>query len=184
MKLLTSKWTLLAILSAALVVLFLYRSGVEAARQMRLETRDRWVAGQLDSLRNGNSHVSLYSCENTDFMLQSMAGMSEIESIHIQQSDWSDAGLSYLSSLPNLHCLAFSGQPEMSDDSIAAIAKCLSLKKLQIFGPNRISDSGIVALAKVGTLELFEHSGQVTETAIQRLRSSSVNLKIEQADGW
>ena len=186
MKFLTSKWFLLATLSAILAGLLLYGIQVcdRAKRQLRLETRDQWVARQLESLRSGNSYVSLYSCENTDFMLQSMAGMPEVESIFIKQTDLSDTGLSQLNSLPNLHCLEISGQTKLSDDSIIAITKCVSLRKLRIFGPSRISDDGIASLAKVRTLGLFEHSGQFSKAAIQTLGSSLENLTIDQPVDW
>lgn len=150
----------------------------EASRAAAIEYRDEWVADTIIRLKNGHSSVELYSCINTDFMLESVASMPEVKSISLKQTiDLSDSGLAHLPSFPNLNSISFTSESSITDNSIIILTDCLSLHRIEILEPTAVSDEGIIKLlSKMPQLEEFCHSGQFSETMLAAARP---DLKIE-----
>lgn len=174
--------TCIFVLCASLLVLY---CGCESvAEQARIESRDKWINDTISRLETGQTEVALYSCSNTDFMLEMIAGMEQVESVYFQQTiDLTDDGLRFLPTLPNLKELEFSGEPSLTNDSLAIISKCEQLKflSLKLTG---VTDPGLDAMSKMTHLELFDHYGQFSSEAIESLSKKLPNLEIIDRDAW
>ena len=166
---------LIAVGTAAVFGIFQYAS--EQNRFAAIEKRDKWISDTVSEVAAGQTHVVLYSCINTDFMLESLAGMEHLESISFQQTiDLTDEGLQHLTKMPNLKELSFCGE-SISNDSIRILTKCTCLTSLSL-ELTRVSDAGLESIAKIPQLRSFDHFGQFSEEAIESLSARAPDLEI------
>ena len=129
-------------------IVVLNRGCESAAEQARIESRDRWVNGAISRLEAGQTTLALYSCNNTDFMLQKIAGMEQIESVLFQQTiDLTDGGLQFLQTLPNLEKLEFDGEGSLTNDSLKIISDCKQLRFLSLKATS-VTDAGLIRYQK------------------------------------
>lgn len=150
----------------------------EAARIAEVERRDEWIANTVASLKSGQSSVSLYSCINTDVMLEKLAGMHEVQSVaFIQTHDLTQNGMLFLPKLPNLRQLNFHGEKALTDETIAIVARCGKLETLDIKAC-KVTDAGLEAVATISSLRRFSHDGHFGQTALDALAAKLPDLKI------
>src|SRR5262245_40344268 len=91
-----------------------------------LETRkDRELAQTIDDLKSGRTdHVLLVSTRDTDAMLERLRGMSQIKSIHFEDTDVTLVGMKHLGTLPNLEwVMVYGGGPGFMGDGILELRK-------------------------------------------------------------
>ena len=158
--------------------------GRESAEQARIESRDKWINDKISAVKAGQTHVSLYSCINTDLMLEKLAGMEQIESVHFQETiDLTDNGLRFLQTLPNLKRLEFSGELSLTNANLVFVSHCEQLKFLSLKCTG-VTDAGLNAMSKMTHLELFDHYGQFSSEAIESLSKKLPNLEIVDRDAW
>lgn len=161
-------------------VLISFRVAQSTSEQNRLaeiERRDKWINDTISQVAAGQSSVSLYSCTNTNLMLEKLAGMEQIESVSFQQTiDLTDDGLQFLAELPNLNQLEFSGE-SISNDSMQILAQCKNLRllSLQLTG---VTDAGLDTISQMPQLEAFHHYGQFSPEAMKSLSEKIPGLKI------
>ncbi len=152
------------------------------ARTLQLERRDQWIAGTIAQLKNGESSVYLYSCANTDLLLEKIAAMPEVERIVFEQTiDLSPKGLQYLPSFPNLRHLDFRGEKALDDKTIAILSECHALEILGIKLCG-VTDAGIPMIGRISNLKELRHSGNFSETALQALLRSSPDIVVRESE--
>ena len=154
----------------------------EQYRRAEKERRDLWVFSIKGSLEKGERQVSLYSCSNTDFLLSSIRGMPEVESILFQQTiDLSDVGIAELPTFPHLKHLVFKGERGLKDSNFELLAKCSSLEILELNRTN-VTDKGLVFVSQMKTLRTIVLSSEFSYEAVENLRAMRPELVIERRD--
>jgi hypothetical protein len=157
-----------------------------AIRLQELETqrRDEWIADTIDRLKKGEPSVYLYSCANTDLLLEKIEGMPEVQRIVFERTiDLSAKGIRYLSSFPNLRHLDFRGEKALNDETITILVHCKTLETLGIKLCD-VTDAGIPAIAKISTLKEFRHSRDIGQTALSALIESSPGMIIRESEWY
>lgn len=162
-----------------------YRTANQNALQFRaleIERRDQWIAETIARLKNGESSVYLYSCVNTDLLLEKIEGMPEVERIVFEQTiDLSPKGFRYLPSFPNLRHLDFRGEKTLNDETITILAEC---KALEILGIKLcgVTDAGIPVIGRISSLKEFRHSREIGKPALSALTDSSPGISIRESE--
>ncbi len=177
--------------SIATCVLCLVGVGMYFARQNALEQvranerlrTENWISDTIKALESGQSSLFLYSCKNTDILLQEIAGMPEVGSITFEQThDLSDVGIAVLQSFGNLEKLEFRSEPGLTDKNIHLLAECKSLRSLAIKRSD-VTDAGLDAIADLPALEMLRHTGQFSKSALLQLSESLPHIAIVES-GW
>ena len=154
----------------------------EHYRKAQGERRDLWVFSIKGSLEKGERSVSLYSSENTDFLLSAIRGMPEVESIlFLQTVDLSDVGIAELPSFPNLKSLTFNGERALNDANIETLAQC---EKLEVLDLNRtnVTKTGLEVITRLPALRTLMLSSDISRETIEHLRDLRPDLDIKQID--
>ena len=158
------------------------RHVAEQDRLRAIERRDQWIADTTADLRDGNRSVFLYSCINTDLLLEGISGMPEVREITFEQTiDLTDEGLNQLPSFPNLIRVEFRGEPSLNDQNIALLSNCQNLESVVIIASN-VTDAGLKTLAEIPQLKQFQHRGQFSEAALEELRQKLPNCIISEVE--
>lgn len=150
---------------------------------LELKRRDDWIADTIASLKKGESSVSLYSCANTNLLLEKIQDMPEVERIVFEQTlDLSAEGLQYLPSLPNLRQLEFRGDKALNDQTIDILTRCQRLETvgIKLCG---VTDDGLLIIAKIPNLKTFRYSGSFSQPALSALGEKLPDTIIREA-GW
>lgn len=153
-------------------------------RALEIERRNQWIADTITGLKNGESSVYLYSCVNTDLLLEKIEGMSEVERIVFEQTiDLSPKGFRYLPSFPNLRHLDFRGEKALNDETITTLTEC---KALEILGVKLcgVTDAGIPTIARISTLKEFRHSSEIGQATLAALIESSPGISIREPEWY
>ncbi|MFN7878157.1 MAG: hypothetical protein ACK5PB_22760 [Pirellula sp.] len=154
----------------------------EQFRRSGEERRDLWVFSVKSRLEKGEREVALYSCANTDFLLSSIRGMPEVESIlFLETIDLSDRGIDVLPTFPNLKRLVFAGERGLNDSNLKILQQCQSLEVLEI-NRTQVTEPGIGAIKKIRTLKSIVLSSEFGNEAVEELRASRPDLLIERRD--
>jgi hypothetical protein len=154
----------------------------EQFRRAEVERRDLWVFSVKSSLEKGEREISLYSCANTDFLLSSIRGMSEVESIlFLQTIDLSEKGIEVLTTFPKLKHLVFAGERGLNDSNLEILTRCLSLEALEINRTN-VTESGLEVVTKIKTLRSIVLSSEFGNESVEELRASRPDLLIERRE--
>ncbi len=151
-------------------------------RALEIERRDQWIADTIAQLKDGESSVYLYSCVNTDLLLEELEGMPEVEKIIFEKTiDLSPKGFRYLPSFPNLRHLDFRGEKALNDETITILADC---KALEILGIKLcgVTDAGIPAIGRISSLKELRHSREIGKDALSALHgiSPGVNIRVSE----
>jgi hypothetical protein len=97
--------------------------------------------------------VDLARSQITDAAADTLAKMTNLERLHLENTKFSDAGLAKLAALPNLEYLNLYGD-KVTDGGIAALAAAKALKKLFVWQTG-VTQNGAKALeAKVSGLKV------------------------------
>jgi hypothetical protein len=97
--------------------------------------------------------VDLARSQITDAAADTLAKMTNLERLHLENTKFSDAGLAKLAALPNLEYLNLYGD-KVTDSGIAALAAAKALKKLFVWQTG-VTQNGAKALeAKVSGLKV------------------------------
>lgn len=172
----------LAFLALFISILLLASRQREQFRRDGEERRDLWVFSVKSRLENGEREVSLYRCANTDFLLSSIRGMPEVESIlFLETIDLSDQGIEVLPTFPNLKHLVFAGERGLDDSNLKVLQQCQSLEVLEITR-TLVTVHGLKTIEKMKTLRTIVLSSEFGNEAVEELRKSRPDLLIERRD--
>lgn len=138
--------------------------------------RDDWVSLTRTMLEEGKTNsVFLYSCENTDFILTSLAGMPEVERLDFYETiDLSYKGLEQLESFPNLRDISFYRESVGDMEFLANVKQLESLSVRSC----ALTDVALETIARITPLKSLIHSGDFSEQALNELQLSRPDLKI------
>ena len=166
------------------VSIMVVNRGCQSARQARIESRNKWINATISRIEAGQTDVALYSCINTDLLLEKIAGMPQVESVFFQQTiDLTDDGLQFLQTLPSLKRLEFDHEKSVTNKSLEIVSKCKQLNFLSLKG-TRVTDAGLDIISKMTQLEAFDHYGQFSPAAIESLSKKFPTLKIVDRDAY
>lgn len=143
----------MAALNASLMPL---AQGTEQLRLGVINAADKFGDKELDLLAPIAQHVvwvDLARSQITDAAADTLAKMTNLERLHLENTKFSDAGLAKLAALPNLEYLNLYGD-KVTDGGIAALAAAKALKKLFVWQTG-VTQNGAKALeAKVSGLKV------------------------------
>jgi len=172
--------------TAVLIALSVYalvafrRHSIEQYQLEALRRRDEWISDTIKDLKAGNTHVHLYSCGNSDVLIERIAGMPEVHCIKFEgAADMTYESLSQLPTFPNLTHVVFHGESSLNDQTIIVLSKCPRLESVTII-QSYVTDAGLEDLAKIPRLRRFGHAGQFSKTALDRLQKQLPNCIIEE----
>lgn len=172
----------LAFLALFIGILLLASWQREQFRRDAEERRDLWVFSVKSRLENGEREVSLYRCANTDFLLSSIRGMPEVESIQFLETiDLSDQGIEVLPTFPNLKRLVFAGERGLDESNLEVLQKCQSLEVL-VINRTQVTERGLKTIEKMKSLRTIVLSSEFGNEAVEELRVSRPDLLIERRD--
>jgi len=97
--------------------------------------------------------VDLARSQITDAAADTLAKMTNLERLHLENTKFSDAGLAKLAALPNLEYLNLYGD-KVTDGGIAALAAAKALKKLFVWQTGVTQNGGKALEAKVSGLKV------------------------------
>lgn len=117
----------------------------------------RWDQEQLDTqvrrLRTGESReILLYDTQwGTDRLLKQLSGMAEVESLVLDLTNVSDAGMRHVATLPNLKRLVIEGgNPGVGNRGLSFLTGC-PVEKLELIN-TKVDDEGLAHLQSLPNL--------------------------------
>jgi hypothetical protein len=147
-------WTGVSLAAATLVSVLVVRQMLSSAENHGRRTKARMVEMQFDEVRRGQSStVILYDIRGTDSWLEQAASLVSLESLALDQTDVSDAGIKQVSTLPRLKSLRVQGG-QITDKAVEYLAAAVALESLELCNTT-VTDHGIRSLARLPRLRVL-----------------------------
>jgi hypothetical protein len=106
----------------------------------------QWNLDRLKKEKTG--HFSLICTRNTDWVVEQVRGMPEIEHVSMEREHITVAGMKHLGTLPNLKSMhVYYGGPGICDEGILELRNCSKLESLILLNAP-ITEEGIAALQR------------------------------------
>lgn len=135
--------------------------------QLRLlpKLRELSIAGKQ------RTDSGLWSVDVTDFNVDHIARLSQLESLDLSGSSLSDRGIAKLSQLRALRKLDLS-RTDVTADGIAALSDLRQLRHLKLSHASKVSDQTVPHLLQMQRLEIIElHETAITMTGLSQFSS-------------
>jgi hypothetical protein len=118
------------------------------SREAALRSSQRSLNNEIAAVKPGQAAcVHLYCSVGTDALLEQLVDVPEIESVWLEMTDVTDAGMKSLAALKNLRSLQIDGgRAELGNEGLSQLRTMSSLKRLTIY--KKISNSAMKELRK------------------------------------